>query len=243
MPTSAPPTDLNTPWSLDSALSKLPHPPSSSPPTSPLPFLHFLERLKTTKREGWRRFGIINGESIADHMYRMSIITMLCPPSLARRLDIPRCTKMALVHDMAESLVGDITPIDNIPKVEKNRQEASTMDFLTGRLLGKSSGAEEAGRGIREVWQEYEDGQTLEAKFVHDVDKMELMLQMLEYERAHDGKIELGEFAWVKNRVQLEEVKAWCEELMRERQEYWSSIGKPELGRRMKETPREANGI
>jgi 5'-deoxynucleotidase YfbR-like HD superfamily hydrolase len=32
--------------------------------------------LKTTKREGWRRFGI-NGESISDHMYRMSIMTMM----------------------------------------------------------------------------------------------------------------------------------------------------------------------
>lgn len=30
---------------------------------------------------------------------------------------------MALVHDMAESIVGDIAPADNIPKSEKLRRE------------------------------------------------------------------------------------------------------------------------
>jgi len=53
-------------------------------------------------------------ESIADHMYRMSIITMLCPPETGINRD--RCAKLALIHDMAEALVGDITPPDNIAK-------------------------------------------------------------------------------------------------------------------------------
>jgi 5'-deoxynucleotidase YfbR-like HD superfamily hydrolase len=47
-------------------------------------------------------------------MYRMGIITMLCPPELG--IDRNRCVKMALIHDMAEALVGDITPPDNIAK-------------------------------------------------------------------------------------------------------------------------------
>ena len=47
--------------------------------TSPVPFFHLLERLKTTKRAGWKRFGIENAESISDHMYRMSILTMMAP--------------------------------------------------------------------------------------------------------------------------------------------------------------------
>jgi putative hydrolase of HD superfamily len=47
-------------------------------------------------------------------MYRMGIITMLCPPELDINRD--RCVKMALIHDMAEALVGDITPPDNVAK-------------------------------------------------------------------------------------------------------------------------------
>lgn len=115
-------------------------------------------------------------------MYRMSLITMLAPPSIVSGLDIGRCIKMCLIHDMAESLVGDITPVDGVPKVEKNRREASTMDYITKTLLGNVSGGS-AGHDIRNIWQEYEDSKTPESLFVHDVDKLELLLQMVEYEK------------------------------------------------------------
>jgi len=52
-------------------------------------------------------------ESIADHMYRMAIITMMCPDPTVKK---DRCVKMAIIHDMAEALVGDITPLDKVPK-------------------------------------------------------------------------------------------------------------------------------
>jgi putative hydrolase of HD superfamily len=39
--------------------------------------------------------------------------------SLSSKIKIPRCIKMALIHDLAEALVGDITPMDEVPKTEK----------------------------------------------------------------------------------------------------------------------------
>jgi hypothetical protein len=48
---------VSEPWTVDKALDAIP----DQPPTeteSPIPFFHMLERLKTTKREGWRRFAI-----------------------------------------------------------------------------------------------------------------------------------------------------------------------------------------
>lgn len=204
-------------------LSKLPVRPPTTP-TSPIAFFHFLERLKTTKREGWRRLGLCNAESISDHMYRMSIMTMLAPPSLASRLNIPHCTKMALVHDMAESLVGDITPVDGVPVTEKHRREAITMDFLTQSLLGQSSGLFKQGGEIREIWREYEASNTLEADFVHDIDKIELLLQAIEYERSNEGRVDLSEFLSVAKKIQLKEMKEWCEEILQERNEYWKAL-------------------
>ncbi len=137
---------------------------------------------------------------------------------------------MALVHDMAEALVGDITPVDGVDKVEKNRRETETMDFLTSRLLGRSTGLMEQSQGLREIWQEYEDGQTLNAKFVKDIDKIELVLQMMEYEREKDGKLDLGEFVWVAGKIQLEEVKSWCREILKEREDFWKGKGKDAKG-------------
>jgi putative hydrolase of HD superfamily len=195
----------------------------STPETTPLAFFHFMERLKTTPREGWRRFRIGHGESIADHMYRMAIMTMLAPPTLASQLNIPRCTKMALIHDMAEALVGDITPMDQIPKDEKNRREAATMDFLTQRLLGGSYVEQAA--DIQSAWWEYEKGETKEAMFVKDVDKIELVLQMVDYERKAGGELDLGEFAHVATGVKLPEMRDWAKQILLQREQFWSEYG------------------
>ena len=130
---------------------------------------------------------------------------------------------MALVHDMAESLVGDITPVDNVDKAEKSRRESETMDYICNNLLGKFNGGLN-GQEVRQLWQEYEDDETLEAHFVHDIDKIELISQMLEYERSQN--IELGEFTWVATKIQSAEVKNWAELLFWERVELWKSRGK-----------------
>nr|XP_036580473.1 HD domain-containing protein [Colletotrichum truncatum]KAF6788385.1 HD domain-containing protein [Colletotrichum truncatum] len=209
-------------WTVEKALKASPGTATAENPSSPLPYFHMLERLKTTKREGWRRFGIERGESIADHMYRMSLLSMLCPPALAPRLDLARCMKMCLIHDMAESLVGDITPVDGVPKPEKNRREAETMDYITKGLLGNVYGGL-AGAEIREIWQEYEDSKTLNSHFVHDLDKMELLLQMMEYEKRGQGKLDLGEFAYVATKFSLPETKEWADALLKEREQFWGA--------------------
>ena len=132
---------------------------------------------------------------------------------------------MALVHDMAEGLVGDLTPVDGIPKSEKSRREAETMDWVSSGLLGRvHSGL--AGQDMREVWQEYEDGQTQESRFVHDVDKIELLLQMVEYERTSKCTLDLSEFSWVAARVELPEMKEWAQEILQERAQLWRESGK-----------------
>jgi putative hydrolase of HD superfamily len=158
-------------------------------------------------------------------MYRMSILTLMAPASLSSKLDIAKCCRMALIHDMAESLVGDITPVDPVSKEEKSRRESETMDYICGKLLGKFNGGLN-GAEVRQIWQEYEDSKTAESLFVHDVDKIELLLQMVEYERRSGCEKDLGEFTWVAQKIQSEEVRSWAEQVFRERQEMWRMAGK-----------------
>jgi len=209
---------LKSHWSLQEALADVPKPVTALS-SSPLAFLHVLERLKTTPREGWRRFNIQGPESISDHMYRMSIISMLCPdPSVNR----DHCVKMAIVHDMAESLVGDITPKDGVSKDEKHVRELQTMEYMTQSLLAPSN--PQIAEEIMSLWNEYENESTPEAIFVKDVDKFELLCQMVEYEKRLQGGTNLEEFVQVSTRIKTDYVKKWASDLLDERDQFWRGV-------------------
>ncbi|PNX96244.1 HD domain-containing protein 2-like, partial [Trifolium pratense] len=170
--------------SSSSSSSAITNPPSPSPSQS-IDFLSICHRLKTTKRAGWLRKDVKDSESIADHMYRMGLMALIAPDFPG--IDRDKCVKMAIVHDIAEAIVGDITPTDGIPKEEKSRREQEALDHMC-RVLGGGSRAKE----IAELWTEYEANSSPEAKFVKDFDKVEMILQALEYED-EQGK-DLDEF-------------------------------------------------
>ncbi|KAJ0989855.1 hypothetical protein J5N97_008211 [Dioscorea zingiberensis] len=184
-------------------------PSSSSPPgvhpSSAVDFLSLCHRLKTTKRAGWIRRGVHGPESVADHMYRMGLMALIAPeiPGINR----DRCVKMAIVHDIAEAIVGDITPSDGVPKLEKSRMEKEALDHMC-KLLGGESRAKE----IAELWMEYEENSSLEAKIVKDFDKVEMILQALEYEK--EQGINLDEFFQsTAGKFQTDVGKAWASEI------------------------------
>lgn len=64
--------------------------------------------------------GVSLPESVADHMYRMSMMAFLITDPLVNK---DKLQKICLVHDLAESIVGDITPYDGITKEEKRKLE------------------------------------------------------------------------------------------------------------------------
>ncbi|XP_052198461.1 uncharacterized protein LOC127805742 isoform X2 [Diospyros lotus] len=156
---------------------------SSAPASSAIDFLSLCHRLKTTKRAGWMRKDIQSPESIADHMYRTGLMALIA--SDIPGVDRDKCIKMAIVHDIAEAIVGDITPSDGVPKHEKSRLEQEALDYMC-KLLGGGERAKEIGQ----LWMEYEENLSLEAKFVKDLDKVEMILQALEYETEQGKNLE-----------------------------------------------------
>ena len=86
--------------------------------------MHLIEQLKLQKRTGWVREGVQGPESIADHMYRMAMLSLLSEED--DQLDIAKCVQMAVVHDLAEAVVGDITPLDGVSKADKEILERVT---------------------------------------------------------------------------------------------------------------------
>jgi putative hydrolase of HD superfamily len=152
-------------------------------------FLHLATNLKTTPRTGWVKRNVKDPESIADHMYRMSLMALLMEGN-TDGYDVDRCIKLAIVHDLAECIAGDITPVCGVSDGEKYRMESEAMDTITS-MLGDNA----ASRNIRALWDEYERGETKEAKLVKDFDKVEMIVQAGEYERDQGERgVELQEF-------------------------------------------------
>lgn len=177
---------------------------SDAPPKAYLvPFLHLVGQLKSQRRSGWVAEGVPHPESIADHMYRMAVISMLTEDE---KLDVARCVQISVCHDLAECLVGDITPADGVPKEEKSRRERLAMKFLRD-LVAKFN--PRAGDMLYELWCDYEYQRTPEAQFVKDVDKFELLVQVGEYQSAHPS-LDLAEFQSVRRVLKTDEVKEWA---------------------------------
>jgi putative hydrolase of HD superfamily len=105
-------------------------------------------------------------------------------------VDTNRCIRMALVHDLAEATVGDITPHCGVSDQDKHAMELQAITKMTESLTlgGDANNATPGGAGaeILSLWKEYEEGTSEEAKLVKDMDKLEMILQALEYET--DGK-------------------------------------------------------
>lgn len=177
-----------------------------------LKFLTIVGRLKRTDRSGWVKKNIINPESVSDHMYRMSIMAMVLGDSFG---DLKRdhCIKMCLVHDMAESIVGDITPHDGVSNEEKHRREMEAINDLVA-MVDKKVGTE-----IKDLFLEYENNKTPESKFVKDLDKFEMILQAHQYEQeAHKPGFLQEFFDSVDGKLQTPVVKKLAEELKQLRQ-------------------------
>ncbi|THU75547.1 HD domain-containing protein [Dendrothele bispora CBS 962.96] len=198
--------------------------PTGNASTDRLAFFHIIERLKTQKRTGWVNQKIPNPESIADHMYRMSVLAMCCSDT---KLDIAKCVMMCVVHDLAEAHVGDITPHEGISKQEKKRLEAEAMHNFVHDMLHNSPAAQR----IEELWKEYEDGQTDEARFVKDLDRFEMGVQALEYERDRGAPSLQPFFDSGLPNIGHPEVQTWGQDLIAERTRMFSSTDSP-LGNR-----------
>lgn len=84
--------------------------------------LSTLDELKHLVRTGWVHFEVPKPETVSGHMYRMAILAM----TLAGEdptLDAFHCVKMALIHDIGEAIVGDITPRCGVSEAEKFKLE------------------------------------------------------------------------------------------------------------------------
>ena len=129
--------------------------------------------LKNVLRAGWVRAGIESPESVAAHSWGMSMLALKLAP---KELDLARILSLCIVHDIPEVRVGDLTPHDDTST--KAEDELNAIKEMEPEWVG--------------LFEEYEQGQTPEAKFVKQLDKLDMALQAEIYQSK--SAISLGEF-------------------------------------------------
>lgn len=180
-----------------------------------LEFLELVGRLKHVKRTGWVICDINDCESIAGHMYRMGIMTfLLTEENNPTNLDRFRCLQIALVHDLAECIVGDLTPHCGVTPEDKHRQEDEAMKLIAG-LTGI------AGDRMYELYKEYENQTSPEARFAKDLDRYDMIQQAFEYEKRENAPKKLQEFfSATEGKFNHPFIKELVTELYRQREEF-----------------------
>lgn len=165
------------------------------PSSALLPLLDRITALKLLPRTGWLFAGIAQPESIADHTAAVALLTLLLASEinrdfaayqLDRPLDIGRSVQIALVHDLAESMLTDL------PKRSTELIGESVKHAAESSALHEMLAAHPAQDDVIRYWQEYSDASTPEGRLVRDVDKLEMIHQALRYEQA--GNRNLNEF-------------------------------------------------
>lgn len=135
--------------------------------------------LKALPRAGWVRAGVPKPESVAAHSWGVAwLVLVLCPDDLDR----DRALSIAIVHDLAEVRVGDLTPHDGVAPDEKARRERTAFAELVAPLPNADA--------LVALAADY--GRTPEGRFVKACDKLDMALQAAAYSDAH--ALDLSEF-------------------------------------------------
>jgi len=140
-------------------------------------FLQIAEKLKSEKRDN----KLSNGEyeSVASHSWMMGLFALLFHDKMENKIDIGHVLKIIIVHDLAESIVGDMPLYKQCSENDKkckNDAEKAAIEKMASLL------SPEKGQEILSLWQEYQNNETPEAKFAKACDKLEATAQSLMFD-------------------------------------------------------------
>lgn len=176
-------------------------------------FAKTIGKLKTTKRTGWIKYGRVKDpESVADHVTRLIVLALVAGDEFG--VDTKKLVDMAIVHDLAESIVGDIVAEYADKELVNAKKEKNQLESKAIRKLLKSF---KNGKQLLGLWEEYEKQESKEAKVLKQLDKFEMALQALEYEEVTDPK-KLDPF-WINARIYIKHplIKRWLREIESQR--------------------------
>ena len=136
--------------------------------------------LKALYRQGWLRHGIPKEqcETVAEHSMGVALLALFLADAQFPELDKSRLILMGLLHDFGEIYAGDIVP-GKMSLEEKHDRERKSVERVFSKLP--------KGKEYLALWEEFEAQATPEARFMKEIDRLEMGLQASVYEQEHIG--------------------------------------------------------
>lgn len=144
-------------------------------------------------------------ENDAEHAWHMAIMAFLLSEYSNEEIDLLKTIEMILVHDVVEIDAGDTYAYDEAAKSTQREREEKAADRIFGLL------PEDQEEKLRALWEEFEAGETKEARFARTMDNF----QPIMLNDATDGK------AWTEHDVQVSKILKRNERTPRGSQKLW----------------------
>lgn len=132
-------------------------------------FLIEIDKLKNVYRKS-KLVGSHRYENSAEHSWHVCLAALMLKDYASESIDINRVIKMLLIHDLCEIDAGDTIIYASQTREQKEKEEAGMK-----RILGFLS--KEDQEMYLALWQEFEEGQTADAKYAKAMDRVIPLLQ------------------------------------------------------------------
>ena len=153
-----------------------------------LDFVSSLSRVKMIPRSGWISHGVSiqEVESVADHSFSTTVLAMLLADlevANGRRINIERVLRLALLHDLPEALTFDISK--SYLEYLGMRGEAIKSELEQAAWKHLIEGIEKGAirKRYAQLQSEFNAEETIESMIVHAADRLDILLQVVEYRR------------------------------------------------------------
>lgn len=133
-------------------------------------FIKTLNDFKSVYRKSIIKKGD-RAESDAEHSFIVAMLVWMFAGYAKEKVDLLKAMKMALCHDLVEINTGDIYAFDTKNRVDKKEKEEQSAQKLFSQLPSKF------GREFLDLWHEYEEKNSPEAKYVNFLDKLHPRVQ------------------------------------------------------------------
>lgn len=133
-------------------------------------FIKEIDKVKYIQRKT-KLFNSDRCENDAEHSWHLALMAIVLAEHSNEPIDVLKVVKMVLIHDIVEIDSGDVFMYDTVKNHDNTDEERLAANRIFGLLPEKQ--AEE----LIAIWEEFEAGETNEAKFARSMDRLEPLLQ------------------------------------------------------------------